>query len=101
MEATGALGASAQKFLTLCARLASNRSAARAPFVDQTETHARKLELFRARISVALQRSMAQQVKAYMTNCVPATAAARVVEPLRRALFATRTSARADTLAHQ
>jgi hypothetical protein len=73
--------------------------------VDQTETHARKLELFRARISVALQRSMAQQVKAYMTNCVPATAAARVVEPLRRAgrraLFATRTSARADTLAHQ
>jgi hypothetical protein len=44
-------------------------------------------------------------VKAYMTNSVPATAAARVVErlvePLRRALFATRTSARADTLAHQ
>ena len=101
MEATGALGASAQNFLKLCARLASNRSAARAPFVDQSETHARKLEFFRARISVALQRTMAQQAKAYMTECVPATAAAQVIEPLRRAVFATRPSARVAILAHQ
>jgi hypothetical protein len=48
----------------VCARLASNRSAALAPFVDQAEIHARKLEYFRARISVALQRAVAQQVKA-------------------------------------
>jgi hypothetical protein len=68
MEGTGALGASrsasAQSVLSICARLASIRSAALAPFAAQAETHARKLEYFRARISVALQRSIAQQGQA-------------------------------------
>jgi hypothetical protein len=65
-------------FLSLGARLASSRSAALAPFVDQAETHARKLEYFCARISVALQRSVAPQVKSSMYECVPAHAATLV-----------------------
>jgi hypothetical protein len=61
-EATGAHGASAQNFFPLGARLASIRSAALAPFVDQAETHAQARA--HPHISVAPQRALAQQVKA-------------------------------------
>jgi hypothetical protein len=106
IEAMGALGASAQRFIPLeiCALRAGPRldplRRPRALRRPQAETHARTLEYFRARIAVALQRSIVQQGKASMCECVPAHAATLIHGRLRHAVLREmrpRTSAHAIT----